>query len=452
MAKSSAHVRKKKKSATQVRPEPRPDAAGIDLGATVHYVAVPPERDPQPVRVFGTQTGDLHQLADWLIACKIKTVAMEATGVYWVPLFQILEDRGLEVCLVNARHVKNVPGRKTDVQDCQWLQYLHSVGLLHASFRPPAAVCAVRALVRHRDGLVRTGCEHLLRIQKALDQMNVQLHRAVTDITGETGQKILQAIINGERSPEALAQHRDYRCKKSKAEIAAALRGDWRAEHLFTLRQSFEAWQYHQKLIAECQTEVRKQMGALADQTKEPVPPKARRDKQCDEEARKHLFQKFGVDLTAVEAVNTQTAYVFLSEVGPDLSKFASAEHFASWMALCPDNRKTGGRRIGVSTRAVANRLATALRMAAQSLHRAESPLGEWFRRMKAKLGPAGATTAAAHKLARVLYSMIKYRRPFDPARLGNPELRQARKENALRRAAQKLGYALQPIQAVAVS
>lgn len=452
MTKSTAHSRKKKKPATQVQPELRPDAAGIDLGATVHYVAVPPDRDPQPVRSFGTQTGDLHALADWLIACKIKTVAMEATGVYWVPLFQVLEDRGLEVCLVNARHVKNVPGRKTDVQDCQWLQYLHAVGLLHASFRPPAAVCAVRALVRHRDSLVRTGCEHLLRVQKALDQMNVQVHRAVTDITGETGLAILEAIIKGERNPAVLAQHRDCRCKKSEAEIAAALRGDWRPEHLFTLRQSFEAWQYHQKLIAECETELRKQMDGLTDQTKEAAPSPARPNKRCDAKTRQHLFEKFGVDLTAVDAVNVQTAYVFLSEVGPDVSKFESAGHFASWMGLCPDNRKTGGRPIGVATRAVANRLATALRMAAQSLHRVESPLGDWFRRMKAKLGATAAATAAAHKLARVLYAMIKYRKPFDPARLGNPALRKARKENALRRAAKELGYVLQPIQAMTVS
>jgi transposase len=452
MSKSSTHLRKKKKSATQVRPVPRPDAAGIDLGATVHYVAVPPDCDTEPVRSFGTQTADLHALADWLIACKIKTVAMEATGVYWVPLFQILEDRGLEVCLVNARHVKNVPGRKTDVQDCQWLQYLHSVGLLHASFRPPAAVCAVRALVRHRDSLVRTGCEHLLRVQKSLDQMNVQLHRAVTDITGETGLAILQAIVNGERNAEVLAQHRDRRCKKTVAEIAAALRGDWRPEHLFTLRQSFAAWQYHQTLITECETELRSQMAGLADRTPEPVPAKVRSDKRCDEATRQHLFAKFGVDLTAVDAVNVQTVYVFLSEVGPDLSKFASAEHFASWMGLCPDNRKTGGRQIGVSTRAVANRLATALRVAAQSLHRMQSPLGEWFRRMKAKLGPAGATTAAAHKLARVLFAMVKSREPFDPERIGNSALRRARKENALRRAAKELGYDLQPLQAVSVS
>jgi hypothetical protein len=310
----------------------------------------------------------------------------------------------------------------------------------------------VRALVRHRDSLVRTGNEHLLRVQKALDQMNVQVHRAVTDITGETGQAILEAIIKGERKPEVLAQHRNYRCKQSETEIAAALRGDWRPEHLFTLRQSFEAWQYHQKLIAECETELRKQMDGLADQTKAAAPASARPNKHCDPNIRQHLFEKFGVDLTAVDGINVQTAYMFLSEVGPDLRKFESPGHFASWLGLCPDNRITGGRPIGVATRAVANRLSTALRMAAQSLHRVASPLGDWFRRMKAKLGATAAATAAAHKLARVLYAMIRYRKPFDPARLGNPALRRARKENALRRAAKELGYILQPVQAVAVS
>jgi transposase len=445
MQKIKARWRKKNRSRIKFSPDRR--AAGIDLAPEVHYVGVPPECDEQPVRCFGTQTAQLHALADWLIVCKITTVAMEATGVYWIPLFQVLEARGLEVYLVNAKHVKNVPGRKTDVQDCEWLQYLHSVGLLQASFRPPAAVCAIRALVRHRDSLVRTACDHILRAQKALDQMNVQIHRVVTDITGKTGQAILEAILNGERRPEVLAQHRDPRCKKSAAEIAAALHGDWRPEHLFTLRQSFKAWQYHQELVAECEAELGKQVDELSDQTTEAAPPKLRPDKRCDEKTRQHLFEKFGVDLTAVDGVNVQTAYTFLSEVGPDLSKFASADHFASWMGLCPDNRKTGGRQIGVATRAVANRLATALRMAAQSLHRMESPLGEWFRRMKAKLGAPGATTAAAHKLARILYSMIKYRKPFDPSKLGNPALRQARKERHLRRFAEELGYTVQPIQ-----
>jgi len=275
MAKKSIRTRKKK-SVPSCR-KVNPNAAGIDLGSTVHYAAVSAERDPQPVRHFGTLTEDLEALADWLKSCAITTVAMEATGVYWIPLFQILEDRGFEVCLVNARHVKNVPGRKSDVQDCQWLQYLHSVGLLNASFRPPAAICAVRSLMRHRESLMRAGCQHLLRVQKALDQMNVQLHHAVTDITGLTGMAILDAIVAGERDPEVLAGHRDYRCKKSEAQIAKALNGDWREEHLFTLRQSLEAWRFHQKLMADCDEQIARHISTLEDQGE---PPHLRRTRR----------------------------------------------------------------------------------------------------------------------------------------------------------------------------
>lgn len=450
----SYRSKRTKKSALQVRPVERPDAAGVDLGATVHFAAVPPDRDPQPVRHFGTDTAALQALADWLIACKIKTVAMEATGVYWIPLFQVLEARGLEVCLVNARHAKNVPGRKTDVQDCQWLQYLHAVGLLHASFRPPAAVCAVRSLVRHRESLVRTGCEHLQRLQKALDQMNVQVHHAVSDITGETGLAILDAIVAGERDATVLAKLRNYRCKKSESEIAAALRGDWKPEHLFVLRHCLEAWRYHQTLVAQCEAEMQGYMKVLETQTSAPLPPPPKRatTPQPNEPLRRMLFEKFGVDLTAVDGVAAQTALTFLSEVGPDLSKFASAEHFASWLGLCPDNRISGGRKLAVATRKVTNRLAVALRMAAQSLYRTESPLGDFFRRMRAKLGTAAAVTATAHKIARVLYAMIRYRKPFDPDKLGDPQIRRQRKERSLRHQAAALGFALKPLQADAVS
>ncbi len=450
----SYRSKRTKKSALQVRPVERPDAAGIDLGATVHFAAVPPDRDSQPVRHFGTDTAALQALADWLITCKIKTVAMEATGVYWIPLFQVLEARGLEVCLVNARHAKNVPGRKTDVQDCQWLQYLHSVGLLHASFRPPAAVCAVRSLVRHRESLVRTGCEHLQRLQKALDQMNVQVHHAVSDITGETGLAILDAIVAGKRDATVLAKLRNYRCKKSESEIAAALRGDWKPEHLFVLRHCLEAWRYHQTLVAQCEAEMQVYMRLLETQSSAPLPPPPKRPStpQPNEPLRQMLFAKFGVDLTAVDGVAAQTALTFLSEVGPDLSKFASAEHFASWLGLCPDNRISGGRKLAVATRKVTNRLAVALRMAAQSLYRTESPLGDFFRRMRAKLGTAAAVTATAHKIARVLYAMIRYRKPFDSDKLGDPQLRRQRKERSLRQQAAALGFALNPLQADAVS
>ena len=444
-----AHSKNRKRKKKHTRPTPgktNANAAGIDLGATVHYVAVPAGRDEHPVRHYGTLTEELMELADWLEKCRITTVAMEATGVYWIPLFQILEDRGFEVCLVNARHVKNVPGRKSDVQDCQWLQYLHSVGLLNASFRPPAQICSVRSLMRHRESMMRTACQHLLRVQKSLDQMNVQLHHAVSDITGATGLAILDAILAGERDPATLAGLRDYRCKKSEAAIAKALRGDWREEHLFTLRQSLEAWRYHQNLMAECDQQIAGLMAELEDRPVEPMPePEGKPEKTRDEPMRQQLREKFGVDLTAVEGVGIQTGVIFLSEVGPDVDKFASAEHFASWMGLCPDNRITGGRTHAAHTRKIQNRLATALRMAAQSLHRSQTGLGDWFRRIRSKIGTKAAVTAAAHKLARILWAMVKYRRPYEPSRIGTPERARAKKEAYLRRQARQLGFALTP-------
>ncbi len=442
MAKKTVSKRKVSRSATKLNP----NAAGIDLGSTIHYVAVAPEHDENPVRHFGTYTEELQALADWLKRCGVTTVAMEATGVYWIPLFQILEERGFEVCLVNARHVKNVPGRKTDVQDCEWLRYLHSVGLLNASFRPPAQICALRSLMRHRESLVKTGCEHVLRIQKALDQMNVLVHHAVSDITGATGLAILDAIVEGQRDPVALASLRDRRCKKSEAEIAKALCGDWREEHLFTLRQSLQAWRFQQQLITECEAQINKLTEELEQQTDQPPPPPTQKGNQApDEPTRERLFAKFGVDLTAVEGVGIRTAWSFLSEVGTDVTQFASAEHFASWLGLCPDNRITGGRKLAAHTRDVNNRLATALRMAAQSYHRSQSPLGDWFRRIRAKLGTKAAVTAAAHKLARILYAMVKTRTPYEPKRIGNPTLVKARKERFLRRQAEELGYVLIP-------
>ena len=450
MSKKSSRRPPKKPMITQT--VIHPDAAGIDLASEVHYVAVPADRDPQPVRNFGPTTDQLIVLADWLQKCGIRTVAMEATGVYWIPLFELLEARGLEVCLVNAQHVRHVPGRKSDVQDCQWLQFLHSVGLLHASFRPAIEVCAVRTLLRHRDSLVQVASAHLLRVQKALDQMNVLLHRAVTDITGTTGLTILDAIIAGERDPQKLAAHRDHRCKKSVVEIAAALKGDWKVEQLFTLRQSLAAWRFHHQLADECLQEVHRLAAKLESRTEEAPPPPTKRGKQPDAAVRTLLFQKFGVDVTAVDGVNTHVGYTFLTEVGPDLSRFASPENFASWLGLCPNNKVSGNHKLSVSTRPVSNRLATALRMAAQSLNRVEAPLGDWFRRIRAKLGPAGAVTAGAHKLARILYTMIKTRTAFDPSKLGNPALTRQRKERSLRKQAALLGFSLQPAVAGAVA
>ena len=374
-----------------------PHAAGIDIGATELYVCVPLDRDPQPIRRFGTFTEDLLAVATWLQQCGVTTVAMESTGVYWIPLFQILETRGLEVCLVNARHVKNVPGRKTDVQDCQWLQYLHSVGLLRASFRPPETVCAVRSLLRHRDTLVQLAATHTQHMQKALTQMNLQLHHVLSDITGVTGLAILDAILAGERDPTVLASHRDRRIKASAATIAKALVGDYRPEHLFTLRQSVDAYRQYQRLIGECDREVQNRLAAFAstlDPAQHPLPaaPASRRKTRGTSpvpgfDLRTELYRVLGTDLTQVPGLQTPTVHTLFAELGADLSPFPSGGHFASWLGLCPDNRISGGQVLSVKTRHVKHRVAYALRLAAQSLSRSQSVLGGFFRRC----GPSSA-------------------------------------------------------------
>ena len=307
-----------------------PNAAGIDLGARAIYVAVPPGRDPQPVRSFPTFTEDLHALRDWLQACGVTTVAMESTGVYWIPLFQILEAAGIEVCLVNARHCKNLPGRKTDVQDCQWLQYLHSVGLLRGSFRPADQVCAVRTILRHRDSLVRGASRCVSHLHQALTQMNVQLHHVISDLTGVTGQAILTALLQGERDPQKLAALKDHRIKASRDVIAKSLRGDWRAEHLFTLQQTHALWQQHQTLIAECDAQIEAMLKAFdskADANAAPLPPQTKtshKKPQKNEprfDAQAECYRVLGVDLTAVPGFASPTVLVLLCELGRSLRK-----------------------------------------------------------------------------------------------------------------------------------
>jgi transposase len=383
---SRAKKRKLKASKTQGElPVLNSNAAGIDIGATEIYVAVRADRDPKPVRSFPTFTEDLHRLADWLRACGVESVAMEATGVYWIPLFQILEARGFEVCLVNARYYQNVPGRRTDVSDCQWLRYLHSVGLLRPSFRPVDQVCVLRSLVRHRDSLIQTASSHVLRMQKALDQMNLQIHHMISDITGLTGLRIIDAILAGERDPKKLAELRDGRIKASEETIVKALIGDYRREHLFTLRQSLAAWRNYQQLIAECDREIEHQLKTFdnkIDTTAKPLPaPKVQRKRLFGNEPkfdlRGHLYRIFGVDLTAIPGINVLTAHTLLAEVGPDLSRFRGASAFASWLGLCLDNDISGGKKLCVKTRHVNNRAAWALRMAANALHRSHSWLGD---------------------------------------------------------------------------
>lgn len=431
-----------------------PNAAGIDIGATEIYVAVPPDRDPSPVRSFQTFTEDLQALAAWLLACRIRTVAMESTGVFWIPLFQILEARGIQVCLVNSLHLKRVPGRKSDVADCQWLQYLHAVGLLRGSFRPADAICQVRSLLRHRDGLVEMAAEHVQHMQKALSQMNLQLHHVLSDLTGRSGLAILDAILAGERNPVVLAELRDGRVKATPETIVKSLIGDYRREHLFTLRQSLKAYRHYQTLIADCDQEIEnflQEFDSKIDVEQHPLPPEKHRHQPRKNEfrfdLRTHLYRILGVDLTAVPGVNALTAHTLLAEVGPNLSHFPNAAAFAAWLGLCPDNRQSGGRVLSSKTRRTQNRLNRALRVAAQTLHKSQSYLGDYYRRMRARLGAPKAITATAHKLARILFHLLTTQHSYDESIFAIEEQRnRLRKENRLRRQAQQLGYQLVPL------
>ena len=433
-----------------------PDAAGIDIGASELFVAVPAGRDTHPVRSFPTFTQDLNALADWLQRCGVRSVAMESTSVYWIPVFQILESRGFEVYLVNAHHVKNVPGRKTDVSDCQWIQYLHSVGLLRGSFRPPAAICAIRSLWRHRASLIQMAAEHVLHMQKALDQMNVQIHRVLNDITGVSGLKIIDAILAGERDPLALAGLCHGGVKNSEDTIAKSLEGDYRPEHLFALRQSLAAFRYYQQLIAEVDRELGNHLGELETAaTAEVEPPQRtkhshyqrRRYEPKSFDLRAELYRIFGVDLTNVPGVSAITAQTILCEIGTDVSQFRNASAFASWLGLCPEKKISGGKVLNTKSRRVRSRVATALRMGAQSLHHAKDYLGEFFRRITRKLGKPQAITATAHKLARIIYHLLSTREPYNGGVFHKCEEETLKRaELRLRKHAAQLGFQIVPV------
>jgi transposase len=432
-----------------------PHAAGIDVGAEEHWVCVPADRDAHPVQKFSAFTCDLHRLADWLTACRITTVVMESTGVYWIPLFQILEARGFEVALVNARHVKNVPGRpKTDRFDCRWLQKLHTYGLLAPSFRPPEDICQLRSLLRHRENLIRMTVKHIQHMQKSLDQMNLHLHHVISDITGVTGMRIIRAIVAGERDPRTLAQYRDYRIKSSADTIAKALEGDYRAEHVFTLTQSLALYDFTQQQIAACDQEIERILATLdsqVDPDEHPLPPPTttHRHPQRNEPAfdlRTHLYRITGVDLTQVPGFQAPTIHIILAEVGLNMHKWPTDKHFASWLGLCPDNQISGGKVLATGSRRVQNRASRALRMAAQSLRTSPSYLGAFYRRMRSKLGPAKATTATAHKLAKILYHMLKEKTSYRERGAEYYLHRdQERKLKQLRKQAKHLGFDLVP-------
>ena len=443
------------------RPVFEPNAAGIDIGAREIFVAVPADRDEHPVRKCETFTGDLHQMAEWLVSCGITTVAMESTGVYWIPVYDVLEQHGIQPCLVNPRNMKNVPGKRTDFHECQWIQHLHSLGLLHAAFRPDAEVCAVRSLMRHRNDLVMMASEHIQHMQKALTQRNVQFQHVISDLTGLTGLAVLDAILAGERNPEVLAKLRDPRIQASEETIRKSLEGNWRAEHILALKQRLSLYRSHRDLIDECDREIEKLVAAFeprVDPDEKPL-PEDRKQKQrkrkkksgsADFNLRAEAYKLFGVDLTQIPGLMT-LVFLLFSEVGRDMSRWPTAAHFVSWLGLCPDNDISGGKVLWRGTRRTKNRAGTLFRLAAHSLHHNQTPMGDYLRRMKAKLGPAAATTATAHKIAIIFYTMVSKQVEYDASLWANrDQMREKRLEARLQKQAAQRGYKLVPLESAA--
>lgn len=386
-------------------------AAGIDIGSTSHFVAVPPELDTRPVREFSCFTKDLTQLANWLIKIGIQTVAMESTGIYWIPIYEILEERGLEVLLVNAYHIKNVPGRKSDVQDCQWIQLLHTHGLLRGCFRTPEDGIALRAYMRQREILVKKRAETIQHMQKALRQMNLLLDNVVSDITGKTGMDIINAILRGERNPSKLAKFRDGRCKNDNKTIAFSLEGHYRSEHLFSLQQAVETYNFYQQQILNCDVAIKNEIISFESKgNHENLPPNKKRKSKSslNFDVHRELYLYTGVDLTSINGMNENSVLKVLAETGTDMSYWPTEKHFSSWLGLSPNNKITGGRVLSSKTKPTANRAAAAFRMSAYALHRSNSALGAFYRRQRTRLGAPKAITATAHKLARIFYSMLK--------------------------------------------
>jgi len=422
-------------------------AAGIDIGAESHFVAVPPESTPTPVKQFGVFTRDLYALADWLEECGVKTVAMESTGVYWVPLYEVLEERGFEVKLVDAHKVKNVSGRKSDVLDCQWLQQLESYGLLAGAFRPTDEIVVLRGYTRQREMLVKSASTHIQHMQKALQQMNLRLDNVVSDITGETGMRILKAILSGERDVQKLGEMRDYRCHASAREIAESLIGNYRQEHLFALRQAVELFEFYQAKILECEAEMEKYLHRLPHKREDEPPPlpKGEKHSRVSFNVREEAWKLTGVDLFRIQGLNAETVLRITSEVGVEVaSRFPTEKHFTSWLSLSPNNKISGGKVLSSKTKVSRNRAAAAFRQAAVSVERSESELGAYYRRMKARKGPAQAVTATAHKIARIYYHLLKTGEEYvDGGAQAYEEKYRERVVSHLKKRARGLGYEL---------
>jgi transposase len=454
-----------------------PNAAGIDIGAETHYVCVPDGRDEVSVRTFGCYTPDLQAMAAWLQRCGITHVVMESTGVYWIPCYQVLQAAGLDVQLVDAHHAKNVPGRKTDVWDCRWLRKLHTFGLLRGCFLPPPEIQEVRSYWRTRNTLVQSCAQQIERMQKALEQMNVQIHKALKDISGVSGMRMLRAIVAGERDPRRLARMADYRVKASEEELVKALTGHYQPAHVFALKQALEAYDFLHKQMQECDEQIQACLARFEDKTPPAAPPSrsegapqdraegppaapsvtkraatvrakspSRRKNEPYFDLEPELQRIFGVDLTRIEGISSLTAMMVLSEMGTDVSAFPTHKHLGSWLGLAPNLRITGGKVKGSRTRKVRHRLATAFRVAAQSLHASPSALGCFYRRMAARRGAPQAITATAYKLAQRVYHMLKYGTEYVEQGQAQYEAQsEQRRLRALHKQAAALGFSVVP-------
>jgi transposase len=428
------------------------NAAAIDIGATMHMAAVGPNCDPEPVRSFGTFTVDLHRLADWFADCGVTTVAMESTGVYWIPAYELLDQRGFEVMLVNARDAKHVPGRKTDVSDAQWLQRLHTYGLLRGSFQPKREIAVLRAYLRQRERLLDYAASHIQHMQKALMQMNLQIHHVVSDITGVTGMRIIRAIVAGEHDPWVLASHRDPRCRATRETIGAALDGNRREEHIFALTQALELYDLYQTKVTDCDVRIKAVLDRLKAAIAKPsvkLPPARHTTKQPnapDFDVRAALHGMLGVDLTQIHGLGPALALKLVSECGTDLTAWPNAKHFTSWLCLAPSNKISGGKLLSSRTRRSGSRAAALLRLAAVTVGRTETALGAFYRRLSARIGRSKAVTATARKIAVLFYNTLRHGMDYaDPGASYYEERYRQRVLGNLQRRAKAFGYILLP-------
>lgn len=445
---------KKRQTPNQALPVINPYAAGIDIGSTFHVVAVSPSLSDEPIQTFQSFTTDIHRMADWLVRLGITTVAMESTGVYWIPAYEELESRGLHVILANARETRSVPGRKTDINDAQWIQQLHACGLLKASFRPEQAIVALRCYLRVRERMLDYAAAHIQHMQKALTHMNIQLHHVIADMTGVTGMRIIRAIVGGERDPEALATMRDSRCKADEATICKALTGNYQPEQVFALKQALALYDAYQIQVHECDVEIEKALARLSlgsPAPDKPLPKARHRTKQPNAltfDVRQALYQLTGgIDLTQIHGIGPYLALRLISECGTDMKRWPTAKHFTSWLTLCPGSKITGGKVLSSHTRKNNNRIVAHLRLAATTLGRTNTALGAFYRRLSARIGKAKAVTATARKIAILFYNAMRYGMDYHDPRANQYEQRyRDRAIRNLRRKAADFGFTLESV------